>query len=58
MRRIEKAIKYIKGYCDKNPTCDKCKLYNKEEDCCQLKEELPCEWKITWLNRDNSHISQ
>ena len=35
----------------------KCKLYNNEEGYCKLSEGLPCEWEITWLNRDDSHIS-
>lgn len=47
MNSIEKALEYIKGYCNKHIDCDTCKLGDR--DCiCVLRnqEEPPADWNV------------
>lgn len=41
--RIEKAIEYIKGYCDKHSSCEKCRLYSDDNKC--IVQDIPCDWE-------------
>ena len=44
--RLQKSIEYIKGYCDKHDDCNnKCKLYDSETKCCELRYNIPADWK-------------
>lgn len=45
--RLEKAIEYIKGYCNKHVDCDKCKLKVIETGFCKLEDKVPCDWDVT-----------
>lgn len=40
--RVEKAVKILKGYCDKQVDCDKCK-FKIENEMCMLQERVPCD---------------
>lgn len=40
--RLKRAIKYIKGYCNKHADCDTCQLL--ENDDCVLEKRFPCDW--------------
>lgn len=40
--RLKRAIKYIKGYCNKHSDCDTCQLLENEE--CTLERRMPCDW--------------
>lgn len=42
--RIDKAIEYIRGYCDKHTDCEKCRLHDDEVGCF-LHNSIPAEWK-------------
>lgn len=44
--RLQKAIDYIKGYCDKHDSCYTCRLQNKEDAACMLKSTYPGEWEL------------
>ena len=42
-KKLEKAIKYISGYCNKHDKCENCPLQGK--DGCVLTEvHPPCDW--------------
>ena len=43
--RLEKAIEYIRGFCNKHDECEKCRLQDKETQICRLKDAIPCEWE-------------
>ena len=43
--KLDKAIEYIRGYCQKHTDCDKCQFYDSAWDC-QFKDGyIPVEWK-------------
>ena len=45
--KLEKAIEYIIGYCEKHPHCrDGCKLYGDDGECLFWKGESPIDWKL------------
>ena len=49
---IEKALKYIKGYCNKHFDCDSCKLADKNDDCfLRDQNEPPADWDIDEILR-------
>lgn len=46
---IEKALKYIKGYCNKHEECKEscCRLYNSETDQCFICDGgIPGDWSF------------
>ena len=44
--RLEKAIEYIQGYCNKHDKCENCKLITNETGYCQLENKIPCDWNV------------
>ena len=44
--RLEKAIEYIKGYCNKHDNCKNCKLIINETGYCILENKVPCDWNV------------
>ena len=50
--KIEKAVLYIKGFCEKHYGCEKCKLYDKENSVCMLRSDVPCCWDFLDKNDD------
>lgn len=45
MNRLEKAINYIRGYCNKHTNCKDCQLVNFDNGFCLLDKECPSDWK-------------
>ena len=52
--RLEKAMEYIQGYCNKHSTCDDCKLATQEAGHCRLECKIPCDWNVNIKGSDNS----
>lgn len=52
--RLEKAMEYIQGYCNKHSTCDDCKLATQEAGHCRLECKIPCDWNVNIKESDNS----
>lgn len=52
--RLEKAMEYIQGYCNKHSTCDDCKLATQEAGHCRLECKIPCDWNASIEESDNS----
>lgn len=50
--RLEKAMEYIQGYCDKHANCEKCKLKVQETGFCRLESNLPTDWDISIKESD------
>ena len=50
--RLQKAIDYIRGYCDKHWDCDDCKLKDKSNGFCILANSSPYNWDFV-LKRMN-----
>lgn len=44
--RLEKAMEYIQGYCDKHDNCKNCKLIMQETGYCRLENKVPCDWNV------------
>ena len=44
--RLEKALEYIQGYCNKHASCEKCKLKVHETGFCRLEQNVPCDQKV------------
>lgn len=44
--KLEKSIEYIKGYCNKQVTCEKCILKSSGTGFCKLEDKFPCDWDI------------
>ena len=44
--RLEKAMEYIQGYCDKHNNCKNCKLITQETGYCRLEDKVPCDWNV------------
>lgn len=44
--RLEKAMEYIQGYCNKHDNCEKCKLKIQETGYCRLENKVPCDWNV------------
>ena len=43
--KLDKAVEYIRGNCQKHSVCDKCVFYDNAWDC-QFKDGyVPAEWK-------------
>lgn len=44
--KLEKAIEYIIGYCEKHPSCKyNCKFYGDDGMCMFWKADSPVDWK-------------
>ena len=52
--RLEKAMEYIQGYCNKHSTCDDCKLATQEAGHCRLECKIPCDWNVNIKESDSS----
>ena len=52
--RLEKAMEYIQGYCDKHSNCKNCKLITQETGHCRLEDKMPCDWNVNIEESDNS----
>ena len=50
--RLEKAIEYIHGYCNKHDKCENCKLITHETGYCQLANKMPCDWNVNIKESD------
>ena len=44
--RLEKAMEYIQGYCNKHDNCKNCKLTMQETGYCRLENKVPCDWNV------------
>ena len=52
--RLEKAMEYIKGYCNKHNNCKNCKLITQETGYCRLEDKVPCYWNVNIEESDNN----
>ena len=43
--RIDKAIEYIRGYCQKHDNCDGCKLECNKSGCDFRNWSIPADWE-------------
>lgn len=55
--RLDKSIEYIRGYCEKNETCTRCKLLNHEEGRCSF-EKLPLNWETLQEREKKARLKQ
>lgn len=44
MDRIEKAVRILKGYCNKHTECDGCR-FKQGDGVCILQDNIPIDWK-------------
>ena len=42
---LKKALEYLKGYCNKHPFCDHCKLYH-DDGCVFYNKVPPVDWDV------------
>lgn len=55
MNSIEKALEYIKGYCNKHYYCDSCKLARKNNVCfLRNQDKPPAYWDVDKMLRKES----
>lgn len=56
-RKIDKAIEYIAGYCEKQRDCSKCPLFSRGTCECKLNLGIPVNWVLPgwgeWEDSDN-----
>ena len=50
--RLEKAMEYIQGYCNKHNNCKNCKLTTQETGYCRLENKVPCDWNVNIKESD------
>lgn len=51
--RLEKAMEYIQGYCNKHASCEECKLKVQETGFCRLEQNTSCDWNVNIKESDN-----
>ena len=56
--RLEKAIEYIHGYCNKHYKCENCKLITHKTEYCQLANKMPCDWNVNIKESDGEMKSR
>ena len=44
--RVGKAVKILKGYCDKHSECFDCRFADEKGYCQFEKGKIPCDWSV------------
>lgn len=54
--RLDKSIEYIRGYCEKNDCCSRCKIYDRSEERCSFKR-IPLTWETLQERKEKARTS-